>query len=472
MSGPKVSSYELERQRREAEAKRLEEERKRREEEEKRRREEKRQQSLLSIGVLRESLLRQRTSLRETEKEAHYMAGYRQVEDDLERVNDDIRALNDILEPFSAATLEEALSYESKLKQMDQKTLEEVKYFESVRKAWDVELEGVLDKALSDIFASNEEEETEDVSEPSGGELSENEVNKEYERVMLIKKEEDKRIAEDSVRDLLSKANAYSDDKVFSDELKRQAKVMQNLVTLGDFHGAVSFYYQKEKELSRLENAYHENRAKRLKLYEDALLSYETACDMAGVAPLTSPADLSLEDTIKWLEEKRIETEASYLSLLEKKEIQIGLNEVMEELGYHVLAEKETVRKSGKKIHEEVFSFGEGTAVNITEAEGQITMEIVGLDTSTRMPDETEEDYLEEEMVTFCAAHKEIEEKLKVRGIVLKNRIQMNKPSREYARILNITAYDQKSNNISMIQERKRDRKSASAAASQSMTNN
>ena len=99
-------------------------------------------------------------------------------------------------------------------------------------------------------------------------------------------------------------------------------------------------------------------------------------------------------------------------------------------------------------------------------------MEIVGLDTSTRMPDETEEDYLEEEMVTFCAAHKEIEEKLKVRGIVLKNRIQMNKPSREYARILNITAYDQKSNNISMIQERKRDRKSASAAASQSMTNN
>ena len=472
MSGPKVSSYELERQRREAEAKRLEEERKRREEEEKRRREEKRQQSLLSIGVLRESLLRQRTSLRETEKEAHYMAGYRQVEDDLERVNDDIRALNDILGPFSAATLEEALSYESKLKQMDQKTLEEVKYFESVRKAWDVELEGVLDKALSDIFASNEEEETEDVSEPSGGELSENEVNKEYERVMLIKKEEDKRIAEDSVRDLLSKANAYSDDKVFSDELKRQAKVMQNLVTLGDFHGAVSFYYQKEKELSRLENAYHENRAKRLKLYEDALLSYETACDMAGVAPLTSPSDLSLEDTIKWLEEKRIETEASYLSLLEKKEIQIGLNEVMEELGYHVLAEKETVRKSGKKIHEEVFSFGEGTAVNITEAEGQITMEIVGLDTSTRMPDETEEDYLEEEMVTFCAAHREIEEKLKERGIVLKNRIQMNKPSKEYARILNITAYDQKSNNISMIQERKRDRKSASAAASQSMTNN
>ncbi len=472
MSGPKVSSYELERQRREAEAKRLEEERKRREEEEKRRREEKRQQSLLSIGVLRESLLRQRTSLRETEKEAYYMAGYRQVDDDLERVNDDIRALNDILGPFSAATLEEALSYESKLKQMEQKTLEEVKYFEGVRKAWDVELEGVLDKALSDIFASNEEEETEDVSEPSGGELSENEVNKEYERAMLIKKEEDKRIAEDSVRDLLSKADAYNDDEAFSDELKRQAKVMHNLVTLGDFHGAVSFYYQKEKELNRLENAYHENRAKRLKLYEDALLSYETACDMAGVAPLTSPSDLSLEDTIKWLEEKRIETEASYLSLLEKKEIQIGLNEVMEELGYHVLAEKETVRKSGKKIHEEVFSFGEGTAVNITEAEGQITMEIVGLDTSTRMPDETEEDYLEEEMVTFCAAHKEIEEKLKERGIVLKNRIQMNKPSREYARILNITAYDQKSNNISMIQERKRDRKSASAAASQSMTNN
>ena len=92
-------------------------------------------------------------------------------------------------------------------------------------------------------------------------------------------------------------------------------------------------------------------------------------------------------------------------------------------------------------------------------------MEVVGLDTSTRMPEEAEQDYLEEEMVSFCSAHKEIEEKLKERGIVLKDRIQLNPPSKEYAKILNVTGYERKTDNISMIQERSRGKVRASVKA-------
>ena len=172
---------------------------------------------------------------------------------------------------------------------------------------------------------------------------------------------------------------------------------------------------------------------------------------------------LDEEDTARWYEEKRIETEAALLEEREKQIICSELGNIMEELGYHVIAEKETVRKSGKHIKENIFSFGEGTAVNITEAGGQITMEVVGLDTSTRMPEEAEQDYLEEEMVSFCSAHKEIEKKLKERGIVLKNRLQLNPPSKEYAKILNVTAYDRKTENISMIQERSRGKRKAAA---------
>ncbi len=467
MSGPKVSQYELERRRREQLAKQIEEERRRREEEEKRQREEKRRQSLDAIGKLRDSLFGRRNEIRQLEGQAGYMSGFGNMDDVLGRIEDMVSDFNDALGPYSAATLEEALSYEEKLRQLDKRSSEEMKYFDGERKKWDRELDGALDKALGDIFAKEDDQDT----DPSDDAPLGDEQVKEREKIKLIRKEEDKKIAEDAVKDLVSKAEAYSDDQSFAGELNRLAKVMKNLITLGDFHGAVSFFYQKEKDLLKLEKTYHEEKAQRLKLYEDALLSYEMTCEMAETEPEAAPEGLSLDETIKWLSEKRIETESSYLALIEKKEIRKGLSEVMEEMGYHVIAEKDTRRKSGKKIHEEVFSFGEGTAVNVTETDGQITMEIVGLDTSTRMPDETEEILLEEEMVTFCTAHKEIEEKLKEKGIVLKNRIQLNSPSKEYARILNITSYEQKEKNVSMIQDRKRDKKTSPAAAG-SMTVN
>jgi hypothetical protein len=88
----------------------------------------------------------------------------------------------------------------------------------------------------------------------------------------------------------------------------------------------------------------------------------------------------------------------------------------------------------------------------VTQAGGQITMEVVGVDTSDRIPTEEESVYLENEMVSFCAVHQQVEELLKERGIVLAERIQKNPPSRVYAQILNINDYEQKQAHISMIQ--------------------
>ncbi len=470
MSGPKVSEYELEQMERERQARRLEEERRRREEEERRKREEQRKQSLFEIGRLRDSLKGHQNNLRQLEKEALYMASYREMDGTLQRISDDLDNIADILGPFTSDTLEQARSYEEKLRSIDKKLVQEFDYFEDEKRGWDEALDGALDKALSELF-TQEIDESYEAANPSEDILVSDDAKKQRERVLLIQREEDKKIAEGAVKDILLKADAYNDDEDFSKELRRQAKVIENLVSLGDFHGATSFFYQNEKELDKLEKVYHESKLERLKNYEDALLSYETVCEIAGVTPKAAPENISLADTIEWLTRERIDTEAEYLALLERQKINSALSEVMEELGYHVIAEKETIKKSGRQVHEEVFSFGEGTAVNITESQGQITMEIVGIDTSTRMPDETEEEYLEEEMETFCTAHKEIEEKLRTRGIVLKQRIQLNKPSKEYARILNITGYDQKTSNISMIQDRHSDRK-RQASASESLKNN
>ena len=72
----------------------------------------------------------------------------------------------------------------------------------------------------------------------------------------------------------------------------------------------------------------------------------------------------------------------------------------------------------------------------------RITMEIIGLDDGSGRNITAEEmDYLEEEQEYFCNSFKEIEEELKKKGIVLKNRISMLAPSKDYSAIMSMDGY-------------------------------
>jgi hypothetical protein len=192
--------------------------------------------------------------------------------------------------------------------------------------------------------------------------------------------------------------------------------------------------FRREEELRRRKDAENAQR-----------ISYEAACELAGV-------QAAKESDEEWLKQETVRIEALLLEQREKQIIREEIEQVMEQLGYTVIGEKDTTRKSGRTVHEEVYSYGEGTAINVTEADGQITMEVVGVDTSDRVPTEAESEYLEEEMVSFCGVHTQVEQLLEERGIVLSRRIQKNPPSREYAQILNINDYEQKQTHISMIQ--------------------
>lgn len=148
-------------------------------------------------------------------------------------------------------------------------------------------------------------------------------------------------------------------------------------------------------------------------------------------------------DKIETLKQEVKELEHQCEQLEEQRHISESLDEVMREMGYHVVGSREVVKKSGRKFRNELYHFSEGAVVNITyAANGQISMELGGVDTCDREPSEAECAALCDEMTEFCGDFQEIEKRLKEKGVVLANRISMLPPVEDYAQIINISEYE------------------------------
>lgn len=119
------------------------------------------------------------------------------------------------------------------------------------------------------------------------------------------------------------------------------------------------------------------------------------------------------------------------------------LDEVMEEMGYTVIGSREVTKKNGKHFRNELYTYGEGTAVNVTySSDGKIAMELGSIDATDRLPNDHETSVLCESMEHFCDDFKEIEKRLLAKGVVLADRISLLPPSAEYAQIINTTDYN------------------------------
>ena len=132
------------------------------------------------------------------------------------------------------------------------------------------------------------------------------------------------------------------------------------------------------------------------------------------------------------------------------------LDEVMEEMGYSVIGSREVTKKNCKHFRNELYTYGEGTAVNVTySSDGKIAMELGGIDTTDRLPDAQETSVLCESMECFCDDFKEIEKRLLAKGVILASRISMLPPSAEYAQIINTTDF-QISGKVDKLQAKKK----------------
>jgi len=149
------------------------------------------------------------------------------------------------------------------------------------------------------------------------------------------------------------------------------------------------------------------------------------------------------EDSLQALRDEVEKLRAAIAEDEEQAYIGRCLDEVMEEMGYAVLGSREVTKKNGRHFRNELYSYGEGTAVNVTySSDGKIAMEIGGVDTADRLPEDWETELLCGRMEKFCSDFPQIEKRLRDKGVVLAERISLLPPEAEYAQIINTADYE------------------------------
>ena len=170
---------------------------------------------------------------------------------------------------------------------------------------------------------------------------------------------------------------------------------------------------------------------------------YQVLCEMSETecqqSILSSESVEIINEEIKRIEDiMKKQREQAYISDC--------IDEVMIEMGYSVLGSREVTKRNGKHFRNELYNYGDGTAVNVTYSpDGRIAMELGGLDTTDRIPTDAESTVLCGEMEDFCDSFKEIEKRLLAKGVVLASRVQLLPPDAAYASIINTSDYDMKS---------------------------
>lgn len=192
--------------------------------------------------------------------------------------------------------------------------------------------------------------------------------------------------------------------------------------------------------------------------FEELCAEYEVVADELGVPKKQFAFSLeSIEELEKEIQDMQ--------KIIQRKEEQEYISEcvdrAMQEMGYKVIGNREVVRKDGQRFTNELYLFDEGTAVNVTYSEeGQITMELGGLDDQDRIPSEAECQSLAQDMVSFCDDYLKIEEKLRAMGIV-SHRVSILPPEAQFAQIINTSDYCMKEDVVSY--EAKKTHKSTAA---------
>lgn len=211
-------------------------------------------------------------------------------------------------------------------------------------------------------------------------------------------------------------------------DLRMEAEQIRDNAYLENFHLAVLKPFirrcKKEEEVR--------------KTYDDLLLKCRILAE-AGGFEVTEP-DVTREG-IEFLEEQARRLEKADLARREKEYIDQAVDEAMREMGYELVGDRTVVKKNGRMVRHELYSLNEGTAVDVTYgADGQISMELGGLDTEDREPTHGESAQLVEEMRQFCTHYETLARRLARQGIEMRH-MQLLPPEAEYAQIINISDY-------------------------------
>ncbi len=177
------------------------------------------------------------------------------------------------------------------------------------------------------------------------------------------------------------------------------------------------------------------------RIFSELVLRYEILTDELNIDKV------SFKYHDNPIEELKKEIDKLEREILEKKKqeyISDSIEDVMLEMGYSLVGTRDVVKKSGKEFKNKLYKFSEGTVVNVTiQNNGQISMELGGVDTVDRSTTQEEAKKLVTDMQKFCDDNKKIHKLMKSKGINVKN-ISHLPPTVEYAQIINVEKYNLK----------------------------
>lgn len=428
MSGPKVSTYELAQQRK------AEQERKERE--------------------------RQR---QEAEKLRKRMEAERKLEEEVNRrcsaLNKKGRELDSLLSSADRMMEREKQREQEREKELANKKKEAAEVRERVVRAEDITRTADFDDLLEEARRQTEDsEETKADMEAFINEL----LQEKQERHSLvaayltgnqieeIEKEEIKSTEEQEFEKLLfTMEEEYEEivnDRAFfrfhKESMIRLEGICKRQQEYRSYRILREVYYGEFGKMKKAREKWHKKLDTWREPFDEAYIQYRAICNLLGRKPehfYLNPE--TVEEDVRLLNQKTKALQEENLRIQESGEVTRILSEVMEEMGYQVLGTKDVAKKSGDKVHNTVFSYGEGSGIHVVDNGERITMEIVGLDDADRDISQEEKEYLEEEQVHFCDSFHEIEKELEKRGVVLKQRVRMMPPSQEYASIMKMDDY-------------------------------
>lgn len=247
---------------------------------------------------------------------------------------------------------------------------------------------------------------------------------------------------EDSKAGLQNKLTGLLKDPELTPEII--AEIKKAILSLDKIHQIEylhSFDSVTVKNIIKKIDAYkHELEGKKAE-FTEAYNRYRMLCSMAKETANTYEYS---EKAFAEMEEEIARLEIVIVQMQEQDYVSECVDQVMTEMGYDLIGSREVVKKkTGKRFRNELFTFNEGTAVNVTySSDGQISMELGGIAREDRIPSQEETEMLTQDMQTFCGEFAEFERRLRAKGIVINRRIALSPPSAEYASIINVSDYD------------------------------
>lgn len=266
----------------------------------------------------------------------------------------------------------------------------------------------------------------------------------------------------DAIRKELSKL--LKDDSLPKSILSEIKKAIFSLQRIEEMQYLSTFDAVTVMGIFKKIDAFKQEEEKKESEYEELFARYEALCSMAGKDARPLPYSEAA------VAEVSAEVERLELLLVRQQEqayISECVDEVMADMGYDLIGSREVRKKSGKRFRNELFTFNEGTAVNVTfSPDGQISMELGGLARDDRIPTAEETDILTRDMESFCGEFAEFERRMLAKGIVVGSRIAMSPPKAEYAAIINVNDYEiAESTQISVMNAAEKRRKQAEKKA-------